>query len=106
MIKTPARQRSTAAEWLAGPFADRIAAIQDFALQKAGPRDTALAIETLQVSAHLSASCSYAGTLLRQADTCCLQVWCLLPGHRPCIVPRLASSQPEAIGTYQVMSHV
>ena len=54
VIKTPARQRPTAAEWLAGPFADRIAAIQDFALQKASPRDTALAIETLQVSAHLS----------------------------------------------------
>ena len=49
-IKQPARQRPTAEEWFAGPHADRLKAIQEVALQRASPADTALALETLQVT--------------------------------------------------------
>lgn len=48
-IKQPARQRPAAEEWFAGPHADRLKAIQELALQRASPADTALAMETLQV---------------------------------------------------------
>ena len=56
-IKQPARQRPTADEWFAGPFSDRLKAIQELALQRADPADTALAIETLQVSSGSLISC-------------------------------------------------
>ena len=49
-IKQPARQRPTADEWFLGPHADRLKAIQEIALQRASPADTALALETLQVT--------------------------------------------------------
>ena len=49
-IKQPARHRPTADQWLAGPHADRLRAIQEVALQRASPADTALALETLQVT--------------------------------------------------------
>ncbi len=48
-IKQPARLRPPAQEWFAGPHADRLKAIQELALRKASPADTALAMETLQV---------------------------------------------------------
>jgi len=51
------RQRSTADEWFAGPFLDRLKAIRELALQRANPADTALATETLQVSRGSLISC-------------------------------------------------
>ena len=69
-IKQPARQRPTADEWFAGPFSDRLKAIQELALQRANPADTALAIETLQVSSgSLISCCMLAACLIRLLDT-------------------------------------
>jgi hypothetical protein len=48
-VKQPARQRPSAEEWFAGPYAPRLRAIQNLALNNASPADTALAAETLQV---------------------------------------------------------
>ena len=73
-IKQPARQRPTAEEWLAGPHADRLRAIQEVALQRASPADTALALETLQVTA--GPCCAPRHLPMLAADWC--QVFSLL----------------------------
>jgi hypothetical protein len=53
------------AAWLSGPYAQRIRAIEAFALQRAEARDTQMALETLQVlsSVALIVACNLFGVV-------------------------------------------